>query len=431
MIIHPSSRPRMRRPRSPLLGTERADVLKPAPEVRRFWDVRLTKLLVEFDISCGWREAFHIGMVPQKGLNIILNLEAGELCRTLLAHLQRIFLLQLRSGGSLCGGSPSLVSRGLCGGSPSLVSRGAGRGTGRGTCSRGDGSPCWHATLEGLELSQCLRGGHALTLELSHELRHREAPQRPLEIALADVHAERLHLLLTDDYDVVPLSQLSSAHLLVQSVAAGIGLGIVAIEHKLPLHPSGIIEELLTNRHHHDLSRREPEGPLPSVMLDQDRRHPLNGTKDGTVDDDWPLEALLELALPPNHLALVILLHFANELRLIILLLSTLLTSFATELQIEPDRIVEIKLDRPTLKLPLHGILQPDVNFGAIEGAIAWVQGPLDAGLVQCGFQLRFRVIPDLLGAQGLLWARGERIAGSEAEHRVDVIQEIEGACHL
>ena len=47
--------------------------------------------------------------------------------------------------------------------------------------------------------------------------------------------------------------------------------------------------ELRTDGENAGLSRREPEGPLSSVVLDEDADHPLEAAQNRPVDDNGPL----------------------------------------------------------------------------------------------------------------------------------------------
>ena len=90
------------------------------------------------------------------------------------------------------------------------------------------------------------------------------------------------------------------------------------------------------------LSGREPEGPLAGGVLEQDGHHPLHGAEDGAVDD-----------------------HGAGEL-------SLLLTGH--EVQLEADRELEVQLDGGALVLPPEGVLDLDVDLGAVEGTWQYIQ---------------------------------------------------------
>mmetsp|Transcript_85749 Transcript_85749/g.275706 ORF Transcript_85749/g.275706 Transcript_85749/m.275706 type:complete len:247 (-) Transcript_85749:1214-1954(-) len=152
------------------------------------------------------------------------------------------------------------------------------------------------------------------------------------------------------------------------------------------------------------------------------------------MDDDRTLEAILELALFPDNHALLVLLLGSLEVALVLVLLLALhllIVPLPAVLQIEPDGVVKVELDGAALMLALHGIRKPDVDLGTIEGTITRIQGPLPAGLVQGGLELALGVVPDLLGAECLLWPGRQSKGCLEPEEAVYVVQELEPSCHL
>mmetsp|Transcript_75896 Transcript_75896/g.164253 ORF Transcript_75896/g.164253 Transcript_75896/m.164253 type:complete len:846 (+) Transcript_75896:181-2718(+) len=360
------------------------------------------QLLKQFDVGRGGHEALDVGVALQEGLDAVVDLEVGELA-ALRPHRQGALLLQ---------GRPA---------------RGGGRG-GRGLRHlRG-------LALEGLEDAQGLGDRHGLHVELGNEVHHREGAQRALDVALPDVDGQVGHLLLADHGDVVPLRQLGLTHLLVQRLPAALGLGVEAEERELLLHPLRVLVELLADGHDHDLAGRQPQRPLAGVVLDEDGGHALDGAQDGAVDHDGALEAVLQPALLPDDIALLVLLLGPLELHLLLrlrALLGLVVFALLAVLQVEPDRVVEVELDGAALVLAPHGVGEADVDLRTVEGAVAGVQVPLHAGLVEGRLQLGLGVVPDLLGAERLLRARGQRVAGLEAEDLVDVGEEGEGRLHL
>lgn len=45
----------------------------------------------------------------------------------------------------------------------------------------------------------------------------------------------------------------------------------------------------LTDGHHHDLARAEPERPLAGIVLCEDGKHALHTAQHSTMHNDWPL----------------------------------------------------------------------------------------------------------------------------------------------
>mmetsp|Transcript_109308 Transcript_109308/g.341988 ORF Transcript_109308/g.341988 Transcript_109308/m.341988 type:complete len:309 (-) Transcript_109308:1086-2012(-) len=165
-------------------------------------------------------------------------------------------------------------------------------------------------------------------------------------------------------------------------------------------------------------------------MLDEDGRHPLDGAEDRAVDDDGPLEARSQLALTPDDLALVVLLHRTYKL-LVVLLGGFLLNALLAVLQVEAQGIVEVELDGAALELPPHGILKPDVDLGAVEGPVALLDAPGAAGLAQGLLELRLGAGPELLAAERLLRPGAEAERELEAEELVDVEDKLQRRRHL
>mmetsp|Transcript_63968 Transcript_63968/g.164659 ORF Transcript_63968/g.164659 Transcript_63968/m.164659 type:complete len:336 (+) Transcript_63968:80-1087(+) len=317
------------RPAFPLLGGEGLHVLEPSPQVRRLGEAGVRELVVELRVGCRRHEALDVRVALQVGLDVVLDLQRAKFPGGLLAQLQRALL---------------------------LVRRAARRGRDRGL-RRGRGGPDRQIALEGLELAQRLRGRHGLAVQPGHELGQAEGAQRLLHTALADVDGEVDHLLVAHHRDVVPLRQLRLAHLLVQGLAAGLRLRVVAEKRQLLLDVLGVGDELLTHGHDHDLARRQPQRPLAAVVLDEDGAHTLDGAQDGAVDHNGALEPVLQPALAPDDLALRVLLDRALELALLLLTLTGLLVvAVPLVLQVEPDGVVEVELDGAALVLALHGV---------------------------------------------------------------------------
>mmetsp|Transcript_46299 Transcript_46299/g.106891 ORF Transcript_46299/g.106891 Transcript_46299/m.106891 type:complete len:358 (+) Transcript_46299:143-1216(+) len=357
-------------------------MIEPAPQVWRLWEVRLAELLEELRICRRGLETLDVGVLLQELFNAVLHCQLRELLRSLPAHLE-------------LGGFRRLLILWRC-----CCRRGCMRLVVLRAC-------CRPPALERLEGAQRQRSGHGQVVELGNELQHAENAQGLLHVALADVDTESGRLRLPHNNNEVPLSELRLADLLVQRLAAQLALGVEAMQRELPSHPLGVGVALGAHWHDHDLPRIQPEGPLTGVVLNEDCRHALNRAQNGTVDDHRPLEATLELPLAPDDVAFRVSLHGAHKLRLVLFFVGVgLLLTLSPVLQVEPHWPVEVELDRAALEPSLHDVHQRDVDLGAVEGAVAWLQGPLLARGVQGRFELRLRVVPHLLCPQSLLGAR-------------------------
>mmetsp|Transcript_86686 Transcript_86686/g.169604 ORF Transcript_86686/g.169604 Transcript_86686/m.169604 type:complete len:415 (-) Transcript_86686:1412-2656(-) len=375
-------------------------MLEPTPQVRRRREASLAQLVEQLHVSLARMETLDIGVLLQEMLDVIVDGQVRELLRGHLPLLHGALLLQ----------------------------RGPGRWSrtnlrlGRGLCGRG----CRHAPLEGLEFVEVLRTGKALLRKLRQQVLDGECAQGLLGVADAQVHRERRHLHLADDSDVVPLRQLALPDLLGQRLAAEVAFCVKATDDELSLEPLCIAEGFLANGHDQALSGRQPERPLPGEVLREDCHEALHRAEDRAMDDDGTLEACLQLALTPNHLALRVLLHCALEFGLVLVGGRLVVDALPSVLQVEPDGVVEVQLDGAALVLSLHGVCQPDVDLRPVKRAVARVQRPLLAGLVQGGLELGLGVVPNLLRAQGLLGPRRQGEGRVEAEEAVDVVQEVE-----
>ena len=87
---------------------------------------------------------------------------------------------------------------------------------------------------------------------------------------------------------------------------------------------------------------------LASKVLSKNSSHPLHTAKDCTMDHD-------------RVLFLPLLVHVA---------------------QVEPHGELEVQLDGGALVLPLEGVLQGDVDLWPVEGSIARIQFPGQAGAI-------------------------------------------------
>mmetsp|Transcript_78736 Transcript_78736/g.132073 ORF Transcript_78736/g.132073 Transcript_78736/m.132073 type:complete len:202 (-) Transcript_78736:2038-2643(-) len=115
------------------------------------------------------------------------------------------------------------------------------------------------------------------------------------------------------------------------------------------------------HRYHHDLPWRHPEWPLTLPVLRQDRNHALNTPKDGTMDD---------------HRSCVVL-HAVHTPALAFGLPGGLLLWRHLIRQFEALRQLEVQLDCSALVLPLQGVLQLNINLGAVKCSISRIEKPV------------------------------------------------------
>mmetsp|Transcript_8779 Transcript_8779/g.18552 ORF Transcript_8779/g.18552 Transcript_8779/m.18552 type:complete len:735 (+) Transcript_8779:385-2589(+) len=155
--------------------------------------------------------------------------------------------------------------------------------------------------------------------------------------------------------------------------------------------------------YHHDLTRRQPEGPLAPVVLAEDRKHALHAPEHGAVHDDGPRE-FLPLLLGPRVV-----------------------------LQLEPDGELEVQLDRGALVHPLHGVHDLDVDLGPVEGPVLGVDLPpaLAGEGVHGPGQGRLGAVPEGLLAQGLLGPRGQLELVGHPKGGVHAAHEVQRPRHL
>ncbi|MNC40745.1 hypothetical protein D3C75_894740 [compost metagenome] len=137
------------------------------------------------------------------------------------------------------------------------------------------------------------------------------------------------------------------ADLLVSQV----GFGTIAVFFQLFGHLRGKFALLVGDVQHHRLGRRQPgrEGTL--VVLDEDPDETLEGTEHGTVQHHRVLAAII----------------------------------LTDVLGPEADRQIEVELQGTALPDSPQAILQRELDLRAVEGALARLQLPRQAGVVQRG----------------------------------------------
>ncbi len=151
------------------------------------------------------------------------------------------------------------------------------------------------------------------------------------------------------------------------------------------------------DRHDHHLHRRQPERERTGVLLGQDADEPLERPVDGVVDDDRALEAAIGGAI----------------------------------LQVEALGKLVVGLDGGHLPFAAERILDEDVDLRRIERPAAGVERVGHAVLLQPLAKAVLGALPELVGTEPLLGARGELRTRLEAERRVLLAHEREGQADL
>ena len=221
----------------------------------------------------------------------------------------------------------------------------------------------------------------------------------------------RADILRLTENEVV-LFQLTSADLLLESVAAQIHIAVQSLGLEDLLNLLGVIVGSGHNRHNQDLSGAEPEWPLSTKVLSQNAKHSLETTQHGSVNHDRACVSSREFFLGVAAVA------------------DSRLSLVGNVSELESSRQVEVELHGTALVLTLQRIKQGDINLGTVESTITRVELPLSAGLLGEGLEgfLKF-----LLGSipcsdiTNVLLRSGRKLElESEAENSVDAAQEVE-----
>ena len=204
--------------------------------------------------------------------------------------------------------------------------------------------------------------------------------------AVAHGDIARLGLLLADDehvghtVDGAGLANLV-ADLLVAVIDLDAHLGSAEPVGDL----LGVVAGLLGHGKHLDLERREPRRELACVLLGEHANEALERAEARTVNHDRLLLGAVCVRV----------------------------------LQLEVMRELEVELDRAALPGTAKAVLQVEIDLGTVECAVALVDGVLDAHGLERLAQALLGVGPVLVGAHGVLGARGELDAVREAKLRV------------
>lgn len=88
-------------------------------------------------------------------------------------------------------------------------------------------------------------------------------------------------------------------------MVGAVNFNLEALLMKIKLHFFCVFKELLRDWDNNGLSRRDPEGPLSSQMLNQDGNETLKRTKHSSVNDDWSGVARLKGMLLPEEVLII------------------------------------------------------------------------------------------------------------------------------
>mmetsp|Transcript_5067 Transcript_5067/g.9371 ORF Transcript_5067/g.9371 Transcript_5067/m.9371 type:complete len:558 (-) Transcript_5067:471-2144(-) len=233
-----------------------------------------------------------------------------------------------------------------------------------------------------------------------HQQRHQILQlEHSVDDIIAGPHIDRLliPLLLPHHQDIVVLGQLRLPDLLLHFAVGHIGIREHAIGPEHAPDFLGVLGTCFADGDDHDLAGIEPEGPLGCVVFGQNGQHPLHTSEDGAVNDDGAF-------------------------------LSTRLGDVG---EVESDGQLEIELHGGALELAAQGVVDSDVDFGPVEGAIPGIERPGPSGALEGVFQGRFGPVPELEFAQIAFGAGGQGHGVFETEDVVHLAEQLEEAGDL
>src|SRR5689334_14133195 len=93
----------------------------------------------------------------------------------------------------------------------------------------------------------------------------------------------------------------------------------------------------------------------------------------------------------------------------------------------QPSRHGKVHLDGPTLPEPTDGVLERELDLGAVEGALARFFVPWQLAAIECLPEGLLRLVPALVRTDAVGRARGEFVDDVlEPEVRVDLVQQVD-----
>jgi len=145
------------------------------------------------------------------------------------------------------------------------------------------------------------------------------------------------------------------------------------------------------------------------------------------VHHDWSCKARLEWVLFPLEIFFVVLVsleHLSSQ-NLIVIVISLCAGGIGFVLEIETDRQLEVELDSTALMWSLESIEDFDINLGAVECTIGWVNFPWLAELIECIGQSFLCFVPKLLTSKTFLWSSGKFKLKVETKDSINVVQKV------
>ena len=197
-----------------------------------------------------------------------------------------------------------------------------------------------------------------------NELVQRDVVDLLVGAAHVDGNCSVLRFLVTQDQNVGILVVLELLDLLLHVVVGVIGLNTDAQCFESLHYLLRIVIVLSADRDYSDLIRGHPEGEYALEVLDDNTEETLDGSEDRAVNDDRYL-------------------------------LRTILSGV---LEVKVSGKLEVELDRAALPLSSERVLDLQVDLGAVESAVAFVDlvAALAVFLVKDLLQNCFRVVPEL-----------------------------------
>lgn len=142
-------------------------------------------------------------------------------------------------------------------------------------------------------------------------------------------------------------------------------------------------------------------------MFAKNSSESLDGTENGSVNDDWAFETWLKRHLSPCEFLGVVIIRL-EHLRVKLLLFLRLVlegflflsSSLTLILEVETNRLLEIDLNSTALVLSLKSIVDLHVDLGSVESTITRVQFPGSTEVVKSVLKSTFSLIPHVVSSK-------------------------------